>query len=290
MFKKAKKIIRFIIIGIYLLIVLFPIYWMITLSLRPLKDILAIPPHWIPYSISISNYADVIFGTGGLKGVGGAQNTLPYMLNSVLISGGATLICVVLGTIAAYGLTKGKSKIMNPVAFGMLAIRMIPPIVLIVPLFILMKQFGLLDTRFGLILVYSAFNIPFSIWMMRGFFMDIPAEIEEAAKIDGCSAFGAFFRVIVPLVSPGLAAASVFIFLQAWNEFLFAAILTRTPAAQTLPVAASFFVREGVSSQVGTNVGAIAVVGTFAIIPMIIFVSLVQKWLVRGLTFGSVKG
>jgi multiple sugar transport system permease protein len=285
-----SKTIRSLFIAIYLLVILFPVYWLISMSFRNLKDVIASPPNWLPKSFTLVNYADVLLGKGVVeKGIVGAENILPFLLNSLIISSIATLICMVFGTTAAYGLVKGNPRKMNKIAFSILAIRMIPPVILITPLFILMRPLNLLNTHMGLALIYAAFNLPFAIWMMRGFLMDIPSAIEEAALIDGCNTLTAFFRVIIPIIRPGLAASAVFTFLQAWNEFFFAVVLTRTPKAQTLPVAASFFVREGMTGK-GMNIGAIAVVGTFAIIPMIIFVSLVHKWLVRGLTFGAVKG
>lgn len=292
MMKRSARsdIMRYAVIALYLLVALFPIYWLVTLSVRDLKDILSIPPNIFPESFTLMNFQDVVLGRGvAEKDIAGAENTLPFLANSLIVGVFSTAICMVVGTLAAYGLVKGKPRIMNPTAFGILAIRMIPPIILITPLFIILKSIRMLDSRVALAVIYSAFNIPFAVWMMRGFFMDVPLELEDAAVIDGCGPMGAFIRVVLPVVKPGLAATAVFVFLQAWNEFLFAVILTRTPASQTLPVAASFFVREGMSQR-GINIGAIAVVGTIAVVPMIIFVSLVQKWLVRGLTFGAVKG
>jgi multiple sugar transport system permease protein len=287
---QAGDVARYLLIAVYLLVALFPIYWLVTLSVRDLTDILAIPPNIIPKSFTLVNFQDVILGTGITeKQIVGAENTLPFLANSLIVGSLSTAICMVIGTLAAYGLFKGNPRIMNPIAFAILAIRMVPPVILITPLFIIFKSAGMLDKRTSLALVYAAFNIPFAVWMMRGFFMDVPVELEDAAMIDGCGPLGAFVRVILPIVKPGLAATAVFVFLQAWNEFFFAVILTRSTVSQTLPVAASFFVREGMSQR-GVNIGAIAVVGTIAVLPMIIFVALVQKWLVRGLTFGAVKG
>ncbi len=287
--KILAGLLRYFIIACYLFIVLFPVYWFVSLSFRHLRDIITYPPNFIPRSFTLVNYGDVLLGRGVVeKGIVGADNVIPFLVNSLLISGISALLCMVLGTLAAYGLVKGNPKRMNTIAFGILAFRMIPPVILITPLFILMRPLSLLNTHIGLALVYAAFNMPFAVWMMRGFLMDIPVAIEEAALIDGCSILSAFARVILPIVKPGLAACAVFTFLQAWNEFFFAVVLTRTQAAQTLPVAASFFIREGMTGK-GMNVGAMAVVGTIAIIPMVIFVVLVNKWLVRGLTFGAVK-
>lgn len=287
---RGGDVVRYLLIAVALFAALFPIYWLITLSFRELQDILAIPPNLIPRSFTWVNYKDVLFGGGvNEKDIAGAQNTLPFLFNSIFIGLVSTGVCMLIGTPAAYGLNKGDPRVMNPIAFAILAVRMIPPVILITPFFIILKDIHLLDSKVALALIYAAFNLPFAIWMMRGFFMDVPVELEDAAQIDGCSPFGAFSRIILPIVKPGLAATAVFVFLQAWNEFLFAVILTRTPVSQTLPVAASFFVREGMSQR-GINIGAIAVVGTIAVVPMIIFVALVQKWLVRGLTFGAVKG
>jgi multiple sugar transport system permease protein len=162
---------------------------------------------------------------------------------------------------------------------------MLPPIVTIVPLFLMLREVGLINSLVGLAIVYTGFNLPFVIWMMRGFFQEVPKEIEEAALLDGESRVGALWRIVLPLVRPGLAATAVFCLIVAWNEFLFALILTQTEAAMTLPV--------GIASRVTQyeiKWGAMSAAGVVAMIPVLVFASAVQKYLVRGLSLGAVKG
>lgn len=169
--------------------------------------------------------------------------------------------------------------------FLILAIRMLPGLVIALPLFLIFRGLGLVDTLLGLIIAYTAFNLPFNIWLLQGFFADVPQEIVDAAVVDGCTAFDVFRRVMVPIIAPGLAASSIFCLLLAWNEFGFALILTYTLNSQTLPIAIA-----GFTSDRGTYFGAMAASGTVAILPLLVFAVFIQKYLVQGLTAGAVKG
>jgi multiple sugar transport system permease protein len=162
---------------------------------------------------------------------------------------------------------------------------MFPPIVTVVPLFLMMRDVRLLDTRLSLIIVYTAFNLPFVVWMMRGFFSEIPRELEEAARVDGDSRLGALRRVVLPLVAPGLAATAVFCLIISWNEFLFALVLTQTDAAMTLPVGIA-----GRVTQYEIKWGVMSAAATVAMMPILVFALAVQRYLVRGLSLGAVKG
>jgi multiple sugar transport system permease protein len=169
-------------------------------------------------------------------------------------------------------------------SFWILSTRMFPPIVSIVPLFLIFRSVNLVDSRFALVLAYSVFNLPFVVWMMKGFFDELPRELEESAMMDGDTPFGAFRRIILPLVRPGLAATAVFCLIVAWNEFLFL-VLTQTDRALTLPV--------GIANQVTQyeiRWGAMSAAGVLAAIPLFVFALLVQRHLVRGLSYGAVKG
>jgi multiple sugar transport system permease protein len=170
-------------------------------------------------------------------------------------------------------------------ALWILSTRMFPPIVTAVPLFLMMRDLGLLNTRASLVILYTGFNLPFVVWMMRGFFMEVPRELEEAAMVDGDSRLGALRRVLLPLVAPGLAATAVFCLIISWNEFLFALVLTQTDAAMTLPVGIA-----GRVTQYEIKWGVMSAAGVVAMLPILLFALAVQRYLVRGMSLGAVKG
>ena len=207
-----------------------------------------------------------------------------YAVNSLIVASVNTAICLIVGSMAAFSLARYKFKGSRNIAFWILSIRMMPPVAAIIPIYILMKKLQLLDTPWCLIITYFTMNLPFVVWMMKGFFEEIPREIEESALIDGCSDFGIFIRIALPLAAPGLAATAILVFIFSWNEFIFALILTGTKAV-TLPVGIIGFMKE-----TGINWGYMTAGGVLALIPAIIFVILVQKHLVKGLTMGALKG
>jgi len=187
----------------------------------------------------------------------------------------------------AYSLSRFRLplRLNHHLSLWILSTRMFPPIVSIVPLFLIMRRFDLVDTKFALVMAYSVFNLPFVVWMMKGFFDELPRELEESALIDGDTPFGAFWRIILPLVKPGIVATAIFCMIVAWNEFLFALILTQTEDALTLPV--------GIANQVTQyeiRWGVMSAAGVIAITPLFVFALLVQRHLVRGLSCGAVKG
>ncbi|MGD9360602.1 MAG: carbohydrate ABC transporter permease, partial [Desulfobacterales bacterium] len=228
---------------------------------------------WV-FDPTLKNYVDIL-------------NTSPlvdYAINSLIVASLNTLLCLIVGSMAAYGLARFKFRGADNLAFWILSIRMMPPVAAIIPIYILMKNLGLLDTPWCLVITYLTFNLPFVVWMMKGFFEEIPREIEESALIDGCSDFSVFFRIALPLVAPGLAATAIMVFIFSWNEFLFALILTGTKAV-TLPVGIIGYMKE-----TGINWGYMTAGGILALIPVIVFMVLVQKHLVKGLTLGALKG
>ncbi|MGH9674478.1 MAG: carbohydrate ABC transporter permease, partial [Bryobacteraceae bacterium] len=194
---------------------------------------------------------------------------------------------LLIGVPAAYGLARFEwpRDWGRGIAFWILSTRMLPPIVTIVPLFLMLREIKLVNSLLGLAIVYTAFNLPFVVWMMRGFFEEVPRELEEAAMLDGESRMGALLRVVLPVVRPGLAATAVFCLIVAWNEFLFALILSQTEAAMTLPVGIAARV-----TQYEIKWGAMSAAGVVAAIPVLVFASAAQRYLVRGLSLGAVKG
>lgn len=254
---------------VLLLAVLFPFLWMVQMALRPadrmFDDALLVAP-------TLENFAALWHG-----------NFAKSFVNSVLVSTLSTGVSLLLGVPAAYVLTRWRFRARRAVSFWVLASRMAPPIAFTIPFFLAYRWVGLQDTVIGLALIYMTFNISIVVWFMQTFFAAIPRSLEEAAWIDGCGVWQAFFRVTLPLAAPGLAATAVFCFLFSWNDFFFALILTRTNAI-TAPVAITNFLQ-----YEGWEWGKIAASGTLVMLPVLVFTLLVRTYLVRGLTAGGVK-
>jgi multiple sugar transport system permease protein len=270
--EKVKKVILVVVAVIVFGVILFPPVVLFLTSIKTELDALSFPPKWV-FTPTIKNYAE-IFKTSPLVG---------YALNSLIVASVNTVVCLFLGSMAAYSLARFKFRGADNIAFWILSIRMMPPVAAIIPIYVLMKNLRILDTPWCLVITYLTFNLPFVVWMLKGFFEDIPREIEESALIDGCSEFGVFRKIALPLVAPGLAATAILAFIFSWNEFLFALILTGTKAV-TLPVGIIGYMKE-----TGINWGYMTAGGILALIPVIIFTILVQRHLVKGLTLGALK-
>lgn len=254
---------------------LFPLYMIVSTSLKPESDIFAWPPRWL-FQPTLENYYDAIFVFGG----GGI---LRFMLNSIIITLVSTALAVLIGAMIAYALVRLKVAGGKHIFFFILSTRFAPPVAFIVPLYLMIQKTGLLDTHFALIIVYASMNLSLVVWIMRGFFAAIPIEIEEAAQIDGYTPLQIFRFVALPLVKPGLITTAILSAIMAWNEFLVATIMTQRTAA-TLPVYLG-----GFSGSMGLEWGPYLAVGTLAILPIMIFTIVLQRHLVRGLTFGAVR-
>lgn len=272
-----KRMVSILIIVVALTFFLFPVIWMFLTSFKTNDEFFAYPPVWIPRSFALTNYFNSLpfppDGRGGLQG----------LRDSLIVSLATMVISVSVGTLAAYGFARYKTGGDN-LSFWVLSTRMFPAVATALPLFLIFSQFKLLDTHMALIVANTIFNLPFVIWLLIGFFEDVPIEMEEAALIDGASPFQAFYLIALPLVAPGLVATSLFSFIFAWNEFMFALLLTRREV-RTLTII--------VPSLVGGHEilwGEIAAVGTIAIIPGVVLALVLQRYLVRGLTMGAVKG
>jgi len=258
-------------------VALVPVYWMLTISLKSEVDQFASPPRWFSFSPTLAHYADAFV----------SRSFGQYLATSATVAVLSTLASVTLGTFAAYALARFRwpAKLDRRLSLWILSTRMFPPIVSAVPLFLMMRDLRLLNTITALVIVYTALNLPFVVWMMRGFFRELPKELEEAAMVDGDSRLGALRRVILPLVTPGLAATAVFCLIVSWNEFLLALVLTQTDASMTLPVGIA-----GRVTQYEIKWGVMSAAGVVAMIPILVFAMSVQKYLVRGLSLGAVKG
>jgi multiple sugar transport system permease protein len=254
---------------------LFPIAWMLLTSVKQSRDIFTTPPKLF-FTPTLDTYITYLL-----------HNDLPWrMLNTLIVATGAGVVSIIAGSMAGYALARVKLRGAATIGVLILLSRGVPPIALAVPMFLVARAMGLLDQHITLILAYCTFLIPYVMWLMRGFFKALPEELEEAAKIDGCTRFGAFFRIIVPISLPGLLSTMIFSIILAWEELLFALVLTNR-AASTVPVVISGIAGDTVN---GANWGALTAVGTMTVIPVVIFALLVQKWLIQGLADGATKG
>ena len=274
--KKSKNrladILTHIGVAIVIIVALLPVVWLLMTSFKKPVDVYAMPPKII-FTPTVENYVTLFV----------ERNFLHYLNNSIVVSFSATFICVFLGALVSYVLSRYRIKKKENIAFWFLSLRMLPPIAVILPYYLLFRNLGLLDSRIALVLVDITITLPFSVWMMKGFFEEVPIEYEEAAMVDGCTRFQAFLRIILPLVRPGLAATAVFSLIFTWNEFLFALILSGE-GAKTLPVGVTGFV-----TFEGIKWGLLAAGGVFIVAPILIASLFIQKNLIRGLTFGGIK-
>ncbi|MCD6575104.1 carbohydrate ABC transporter permease [Candidatus Aerophobetes bacterium] len=253
---------------------LFPIAWTISTSFKTFKEYYTFPPVWIPHYPTLNNYKYILFTwTSGLK----------YLLNSTVIASLNTVLVLLISVPAAYGIARFRIGYEN-LSFWILSQRMLPPIAVVIPYFLLFKKLGLIDTYLSLIIVYLPFNIGFAVWLLIGFFEDFPRDVEEAAMIDGCSRLDAIVKVVIPIIAPGIVVCAIFCFIFCWNEFMFALILTRQTAKTVTAQLAAF------QSPTKIMWGEMSALVVFAIIPVFILALLVQRYLVRGLALGAVKG
>ncbi|WP_271574925.1 carbohydrate ABC transporter permease [Bradyrhizobium sp. CCBAU 11361] len=271
--RKARILaLRYLGAGVVTLLFLFPVYWLFMISFKTPDEIYHVPPLWIPGQIQFSNYY-VLFKDGDVLAI----------LNSLILAGVSSGIAIVLGTLCAYSIARFGTGGKN-LAMWIISQRMIPPIAVVFPIFLIYVYFGLVDGYFGLILLYTAFNLPYVIWMMRGYIVDVPLELEESALVDGLNRWEVIWNVVFPMVRAGLMATSVFTFVFAWNDFLFALVLTRTEVI-TFPVMLTHYF--GGQSNFWGKIAAMSVLGT---LPIFVAVSVMQRYLVRGISLGAVKG
>lgn len=272
-----SRVSKYLALSVAVVIAITPVYWMLTISLKSEVDQFAVPPRWLRFAPTLAHYYDAF----------AARSFGRYLITSVTVAILSTFFAVTLGTLAAYALARFRlrARLDRRLSLWILSTRMFPPIVTAVPLFLMMRDLHLLNQITALVIVYTALNLPFVVWMMRGFFRELPRELEEAAMIDGDSRLGALRRIVLPLVTPGLAATAVFCLIVSWNEFLLALVLTQTDASMTLPVGIA-----GRVTQYEIKWGVMSAAGVVAMIPILAFAMSVQRYLVRGLSLGAVKG
>jgi multiple sugar transport system permease protein len=265
------------------LIYFFPVLWIILTAFKSYGDALAVPPKFL-FTPTLDNFVSVFsraFSSGGK-----AQDTgfSLYFFNSIFISGTSVALALVIGTLAAFGFSRYPLKGNDIYLFVILTTRMLPAIVVIIPIFLMFRVLGLSGTYAGIIFLYTAFNLPFAIWMMKSFFDELSPDVEDAARLDGSSDRGVFFKICLPQVRAGLAATAVFGLILTWNEFLFALLLGGVET-RTVPVAMA----QTIGGDIGVRWGLLAAIETLFLIPVILVTFALQEYLLRGVTFGTIK-
>lgn len=271
----GKKLIFGIAVLLFLVIVLFPFIWQLITSLKPPGQLYNMPPDWWPEQFYFENYINTFIN----------YPFASYILNSLLVAGVTTLFCLVVASFTAYAVARLNIKGKNFVMMIVLTVSMFPPIAIISPLYLMMKNVGLLNTYLALIIPYTTFALPLAIWNLSAFFKTIPMELEESAKMDGASTFQTYFKIIIPLALPGIFTTAIIVFITAWNEFLFALTFNTKELMRTVPVGISMF-----QGQYDLPWGEIAAATIIVTVPLIILVLIFQKRVVSGLTSGAVKG
>lgn len=269
--RTVRRLPSLAILALYAIFCLFPIFWIIVTSFKTPNDINTYPPLFT-FKATLENYRYLI----------DSHDFVNNLTNSVIISVSSTVFVMLLGIPTSYALAKYKvgGKFLSE---WILSMRMFPPIAMVVPLFMLFRMINLIHTHAALIIMYTAMNLPFAIWLMSGFFADIPREIDDAALVDGCNVWQSLWQVNVPAIAPGLVAAAILSIIFAWNEFLFAVIIAGGQA-KTLPVAAAGFITDRAIFW-----GPMSAASVVALVPILIFALFVQRYLVRGLTLGAVQ-
>jgi multiple sugar transport system permease protein len=253
----------------------FPLYWMIVSSVKSPVELLASPPTLWPQELSLRTYVKLFTET----------NFTTYFWNSIAVSGATTAVVVLLGCLGGYSLTRYRFPGREKVAKLLLLVYMFPPIILVVPLFMFAHRFGLTNSRIGISLAYISFALPYALWILRAFFQSLPAELEEAAMTDGASRLQACAYVVVPLALPGVIATAIFTFIVAWNDFLFASVLTGRDELKTLPVGINDFFHMAL-----VDWGLVMAAGVMVTIPALVLFVLVQQYLIAGWGAGGLKG
>jgi multiple sugar transport system permease protein len=282
--KRWQTIALYGIVIFWCFVVLFPFYWLFTTSLKQPLDV-SRGPRYIPYVDfqPVSDHWEYVFGTQ-------QRSTFRHFRNSFVAAAGSTVISVVIGAMAGYGLSRfkyywsGLRWTNNNIAFWIISQRFLPPALFVVPFFLLYNQLGLIDTHLGLVIAYSMFNVPFAVWIMRDFFNGLPVDLEESARVDGATRWQAFMRIVLPLSAPGLVSVAIFAFVFSWNEYLYALMLTNFEAI-TMPVLIA-----GQNNTRGIEWWYISALTLTATLPVVLIGLFLERFITRGLVAGAIKG
>lgn len=288
--RKLRKVVIYASVVLIAIWTLGPFYVMLNASLSTTEGILGRPPDWIPNPLTLDNYNTAVFGEQVKDATGPSMQAKAIMLsmrNSAIVGVSVTLLCLLIGAPAGYVYARYKKfKILTVSLWILMMTRMIPPLTLAVPFFILFRKVGLLDTKLGLVIALSSVILPLTVWILKGYFETLPPNLERAALVDGCTRLQAFRRIVVPIAVPGLVAAGIFSFLVAWNEFVYAILLTSTLNSQTLPTRVAQFVND----QRIYDPGLLFAAGVLAIIPPVAITLGLQRFLLKGMLSGALKG
>jgi multiple sugar transport system permease protein len=272
---RGLNIASYAVVIVVIIFAIGPLGWTFLTSLKPEEDIITTNMQYIPQRITFDNYGNLL-----------SRSNFPALIGNSLVTTVLTLIiCTTLGTLASYSLSRYRFRGRSALLMFYLVIRMFPVVLMIVPLFIVLRNLRLLDTQLGLALAYSTFLLPLCIWMMKGFFDAVPPDLEDAARVDGCSRIEALTLIVLPLVRSGLVATAIFIAIGAWNEYLFALMLTTSQNSRTWPVGLQLMIGEFQLPW-----GTFSAGGIISIVPVIIFFAFIQQSIIRGITAGAIKG
>ena len=275
----GRAVVEVVLLAVLAICMLFPVLWMIETSIKENRDVYAVPAQFWGFPITLEHYKDVFVARGG-----GPSDLSESFLNSVIVAGASTVLATVLGVPAAWAYSRFTLKAKKDQLFFILSTRFMPPVVVVIPIFLMYRELGLIDSKLGLVLIYAAFNVPFTIWMMKGFVDEVPAEYEDAAMLDGYTRLQAFTKFTLPLLVPGIAATAVFALIFSWNEFVFAIFLTSSQEVRTAPPAIA-----GLIGGTTVDWGLVAASAVVFALPVLVFDYLVRKHLVAGVTLGAVR-
>jgi ABC-type glycerol-3-phosphate transport system permease component len=271
---KAESRIRNVLALAAVAFFLLPIVWLFSTAFKPQRDMFNLPPLWLGFQATLTHFNYALNQVQVLK----------FVVNSVIISAGTTLLAVVLGTLGGYAVSRSRLRFISASSYFFLVLLMIPPVAMLVPYYLIMRDVGLLGTYFAVIILDTVYNAPFVVWMMSNYFRSVSTEIEEAALVDGASTFQSFTRVVLPLSAPGIIASVLYCVIFSWNDFIFALLLT-SPSTKTVPLA--------IMSQLSTAQsawGPMTALSIFAVLPVLLVALLLNRYFVQGLTAGATKG
>lgn len=269
------KSVRALGLGVWLIITIFPLYWILLTSFKPESQIAEYPVRYWPRDFSLENYASLFQ----------KSDFAQYIINSLVVASSAALVATLIALLSAYVLSRFHFRGKGPIMLAFLVTQMIPAFIALGPLYQMFTSLGLVDRRYGLVLVYIAMTIPFAVIMLRGFFDNVPESLEEAAMIDGCSRFTALWRVIVPVMTPGIVATYIFNFVNSWNELFLSVTLINSDEKRTIPTALNSFI-----SSFNIEWGPMSAAAVLTLVPTMVLFAAASRWIVAGLTQGATKG
>jgi len=282
--RRGKRAVVYALVAVIALWLVGPFAWLLITSVSYQRNLLARPLAFVPPEVTLDNYR-MVLGMIRFHAEGQAAKILPSMLNSLTVAAAVTVVNLIIGTTAGYAYARFRVPLKTFSLFALLFTRMLPTVVLIPAYFLLFKALGLQNTLTGLVLAYCSFTLPFTVWIMKAYFETIPTDLDKSALVDGCNRLQAYYRVVLPVSGPGLVASGAFTFMLCWNEFIVAQILNTKLGTTTLPP-----VIAGMNGQINIDYSVIAASGFLAALPAVLLVLGFQKYMVQGLTAGSVKG